>query len=50
MKLSLLPELEGFSIRGGGHSSGMYVRLAFLVAPHLDPDVLIVGEVLAVAR
>ena len=30
------------------YSSGMYVRLAFAVAAHLEPEVLVVDEVLAV--
>jgi lipopolysaccharide transport system ATP-binding protein len=30
------------------YSTGMYVRLAFSVAAHLDPEVLIIDEVLAV--
>ena len=29
------------------YSSGMYVRLAFAVAAHLEPEILVVGEVLA---
>jgi ABC-type polysaccharide/polyol phosphate transport system ATPase subunit len=30
------------------YSSGMYVRLAFAVAAHLEPEILVVEEVLAV--
>jgi lipopolysaccharide transport system ATP-binding protein len=30
------------------YSTGMYVRLAFAVAAHLDPEILVVDEVLAV--
>ncbi len=34
--------------RSSGTRSGMYVRLAFAVAAHLDPEVLLLDEVLAV--
>src|SRR5438309_11916705 len=43
-------ELEKFIDTPVKHySSGMYVRLAFAVAAHLDPEILFVDEVLAVA-
>jgi lipopolysaccharide transport system ATP-binding protein len=42
-------ELEKFLDTPVKHySSGMYVRLAFAVAAHLEPDILLVDEVLAV--
>ena len=42
-------ELENFIDTPVKHySSGMYVRLAFAVAAHLEPEILLVDEVLAV--
>jgi lipopolysaccharide transport system ATP-binding protein len=42
-------ELEAFIETPVKHySSGMYVRLAFAVAAHLEPDILLIDEVLAV--
>src|SRR5262244_2227246 len=42
-------EVEKFIDTPAKHySSGMYVRLAFAVAAHLDPEIMIIDEVLAV--
>ncbi|HEY9906993.1 MAG TPA: ABC transporter ATP-binding protein, partial [Thermosynechococcaceae cyanobacterium] len=42
-------EVEGFLDTPIKHySTGMYIRLAFAVAAHLEPEILIVDEVLAV--
>ena len=42
-------EIERFlDMQAKHYSSGMYVRLAFAVAAHLEPEILLVDEVLAV--
>ena len=49
MKSWRSPKLEKFLDTQVKHySSGMYVRLAFAVAAHLEPEILLVDEVLAV--
>lgn len=48
-EISAFAEIEKFLDTPVKHySSGMYVRLAFAVAAHLEPEILIVDEVLAV--
>jgi ABC-type polysaccharide/polyol phosphate transport system ATPase subunit len=48
-KIVAFSEIERFLDTPVKHySSGMYVRLAFAVAAHLEPEILIVDEVLAV--
>jgi lipopolysaccharide transport system ATP-binding protein len=51
----VLPEIIAFAELGDffdapvkTYSSGMYMRLAFSVAAHVDPDVLLIDEILAV--
>src|SRR2546423_1085266 len=48
-EIAAFAELEKFIDTPVKHySSGMYVRLAFAVAAHLEPEILLVDEVLAV--
>src|SRR5216683_1757780 len=48
-EIAAFAELEKFIDTAVKHySSGMYVRLAFAVAAHLEPEILLVDEVLAV--
>jgi len=49
MRLSAFAETEKFlDTPVKRYSSGMYVRLAFAVAAHLEPEILVIDEVLAV--
>lgn len=48
-EIAAFAEVENFlEMQVKHYSSGMYVRLAFAVAAHLEPEVLLVDEVLAV--